>query len=285
VVTPLAVLPALKRALAGLIAEDDEVVVVFSGLWSFGHRLGVSPPDVPAAVLDVLLEAVGDRTLVLPAYTNAFPRTKVFDLRRSQPETGVLPKYALTNGQFHRTANPMDSYLTFGLKSNEILHRKETTLWGDDSVMAWFGQVNARILVLGEPWHRACAFYHRAEELIRVPYRYYKRFNGSLVDIDDSRRPCSTVMYVRPLQQPIVWDHTKIQPILMHKKVIAVSGDPDIPVQSARAGDVLDACLELLTEDPYAYVVNSDDLKNWIVNGGMRREIDDLPYEQRVQND
>ncbi len=283
--TPLAALPALRRAVERMIAEDDEVVVVFSGLWSFGHRLGVSPTEVPAAVLDALLEAVGHRTLVLPAYTNAFPRTKVFDLRRSQPETGVLARCALTGGRFHRTANPMDSYLTFGLKSNEILHRKETTLWGDDSVMAWFGQVNARILILGEPWHRACAFYHRAEELLQVPYRYYKRFGGSFVDTDDSRRPCSASMYVRPLQQPIVWDHTKIEQILMHKKAIAVSGDPDIPAQSARAGDVLDACLELLTEDPYAYVVNSDEIKNWIINGGMWREIDDLPPEQRVQND
>lgn len=279
--TPIA---AFRRALEETIGFDDEVVVVFSGLWSFGHCLGVSPRDIPAAVLDVLVEVVGARTLVLPAYTLAFPRSKQFDLRRSQPETGILPAHALATGLFQRTSNPMNSYLVYGPQSSEILSRKETTSWGDDSVMAWFGQTNARLLILGERWHRACSFYHRAEEILQVPYRYYKRFNGTMIDMHDEKHSCSVVMYVRPFEQPFVNDYTKVQPILARSNTLAVAGDPTFPIESARAADVLNACIDLLTADPYAYVANADDVRGWISGGGKQKEIDAILPEQQVRN-
>jgi hypothetical protein len=105
-----------------------------------------------------------------------------------------------------------------------------------------------------------------------------------MIDMHDEKHSCSVVMYVRPFEQPFVNDYTKVQPILARSNTLAVASDPTFPIESARAADVLNACIDLLTADPYAYVANGDDVRAWISAGGKQKEIDAILPEQQVRN-
>jgi aminoglycoside N3'-acetyltransferase len=182
-----------------IVDEQDKIVVVFSALWTFGHRFGRGR-EAASLMLKTLREAVGDdRTLVLPAYYFNFPKTRLFDVRRTMPQTGALPVVAMTDPTFVRSAHPMDSYLASGPQAHEIVACRQSTSWGDDSVMGMLELNRARIVVLGVSWGQGCGYLHRAEEKICVPYRYYKTFSGELlVDGRDATR-CSETVFVRPL--------------------------------------------------------------------------------------
>ena len=80
-----------------ILSEDDRIIILHSGLWSFGHLLRPFNEDTVLRLADVIVDAVGpDRTLVVPAYTYSdFPRSGVFDLVRSKPETGLFAEMLL----------------------------------------------------------------------------------------------------------------------------------------------------------------------------------------------
>jgi aminoglycoside 3-N-acetyltransferase len=255
----------VKAELARVITGDDEVVVIFSGIWMFGSLLGVPGKEIPRYILDTICESIGKhRTVLLPTYTYEFTRTRIYDPQTSQPETGVLPMHALTRPEFTRTLNPLNSYAVSGPKTAEILAIKEETLWGDTSVMGWFDKVNARICVLGEPWHEACTHFHRAEEKLQVPYRYYKTFPGMLYENGSPLRAINATMYVRPLNVKLMRDYTQVAPVMDRYDLILRGSNANFPIESALARDIVKASSELLEKDPLAFVSNKAEILAWI---------------------
>lgn len=255
----------LRAAFESVLGEGDEVVVMQNGLWSFGHQLGVKADKVPDRVLQALMDALGpDRTLLLPAYTNSFARTRLFGVADSRPETGILVERALTSGRFARTLSPMDSYLVRGPRAEEVLAVHDATMWGRQSVMGWLWQVNARIVVLGEPWDQLCSFVHCVEEAKKVPYRYFKRFTGTRQLLDGSQEPCEATMFVRPWEVEAVWDYSGYRPVMGKNRSVKTAPRDDVFVESATTEAVFAACAELLDNDPYAFVVNKDAIKAWV---------------------
>jgi hypothetical protein len=271
------------RALLGhVIPPDDEVVAVWGALWTFGHRLGMPAADVPRVMLDLLLETVGpERTLLLPTYTGAYAGSREFDLLRSPPDTGALSEHALQRPEFRRTHSPINSYAVTGPRRDEVLAIEELTLWGEKSLFGWFGKTNARMCVLGLPWHRACSYPHRAEETLQIPYRYYKAFPGRITVDGEDPQPCRPIMFVRSLHVPCEWDHTNMRPILEREGNLLSGDHPQFLIESSVASVIDDACLRLLRDDPYSYVSNRDEVRAW-VRDGKQAEIDQLAEDERI---
>ena len=56
-----------------VISNDDKVIVLYSGLWSFINKLNFklkSPNQIPRIILNIIEDKIGkNRTLFLPAFT------------------------------------------------------------------------------------------------------------------------------------------------------------------------------------------------------------------------
>jgi aminoglycoside 3-N-acetyltransferase len=271
-----------ETALRNVIDPDDDVIVIYSAIWSFAHRLGGSSDEVTARVFDIIDSVVGkERTVLFPTFTNTFVKTRSFDLSLDDSDcSGILANYAMHSPGFRRTRQPIHSYTVRGPKADEVLARPCTTAWGDDSVIAWMGEANARFCPLGLPWHFACSFYHRIEEVLQVPYRYYKRFAGTLLDNGQKIGNCAEVKYCYSLQVPPKFDHTKIAPIMDQSGFIRKNGNPLIPLQSATGSDIYRVTQDFLGEDLYGYVTNKEEVKAW-VDKGMAEEIEALDADER----
>src|SRR5260221_10808745 len=80
-----------EQAMDRVVAPDDQIIVVFSGIWTFGARFNASPRELPGLLVKALLARCGpSRTLLLPTYTYGYARTRHYDPDNSPPETGVL---------------------------------------------------------------------------------------------------------------------------------------------------------------------------------------------------
>jgi aminoglycoside N3'-acetyltransferase len=271
----------IERALADVIGPDDDVVALFSGIWTFGHRFAWPAKETPDRLLEVLDQYIGPRrTLIIPTYTFAYARTRRFDPVRSCPEVGVLAQRAVHRPGMRRTLRPMFSYAVKGPHSDEILGLHCTTAWGDDGIFGWLEAVDARICVLGVPWHVACSFYHRAEEICQVPYRYYKRFPGVLVDGDRNLGPCAEVFYACSLNVVPKRDYSVLRPLFDRGDTIRTGSNPDVPIESANATAINQAGVQLLTRDGYALISNREAVETW-VRHGKAEEVAALKPEER----
>lgn len=277
---PMNGLERLGRAVSELLDEKDDILVLFSAIWTFGHVLELRK-DSASRLLPTILEAIGPRrTLVLPTYTFGFPQSREFDLLRTRPETGILPEMAVKAAGFVRSRNPIVSHIAYGPRAQEILAYKQTTAWGDDSVMQWFEARRARVAVLGISWGQGCGLIHRSEEKSRVPYRYFKRFQGRLLSDGVELGECTETIYVRPLGINLVRGYEVIDPYMPRLKSFRRSSDADIPAASAIADEITTLAMSLLADEPYRFVGNADEMRSW-VERLMQDEIASLLPDQR----
>jgi len=114
----------LRKALNEVIYPEDEVIVIYSGIWSFGYRLNCSIPEIPDMILDTIEEVVGDdRTLLMPSFTSReFTKTKKFDIvRSSRTESGIVSDTAIKRKNYCRTPHPLHSFVIKGSSNKNIL--------------------------------------------------------------------------------------------------------------------------------------------------------------------
>ena len=63
-----------------LIDEDDEVIILYSGISSFAHKFGADAKYTANMILDVFQDVCGNkRTLVLPSYSMEFSKNKILE--------------------------------------------------------------------------------------------------------------------------------------------------------------------------------------------------------------
>jgi aminoglycoside N3'-acetyltransferase len=271
----------VKAALRQVISPGDEVLLVYSGLFQFGHGFDGPLTTLPDRVVDAVDEVAGpERTLLFPTHTGYFARDRKYDPVRSRPETGAIADAFRHRAGAVRTMCPMDSYAVKGPRAGEVLNRPLSTIWGDDSVMAWLEEADARICLIGVPW-KYCGYHHRAEEVLQVPYRYYKRFHGTLTIDGADPRPIQSTAFVRSLDVPPGYHTAETTDRLRRRGHIRSAVQSGLPIESARANDVLAACVDSLKDDSYAWCVNRDAVRRWVDDGGKDREVASLSPEQR----
>jgi aminoglycoside 3-N-acetyltransferase len=261
-----------------VVHPADEIVVVYSGIWTFGHQFGLPIDDVPRMLIERMLEAVGPRrTLVLPAYTYAYTASRSYSPKESRPETGVIPRTCLQAFPCMRTRSALNSFLCIGPQAEALAAVRGPTLWGEGSLKWHFENVRARMVTLGLPWKESLGFLHRIEEAGRVPYRYYKTFNGRWRE-GDSVRPWTETMYVRSARVMPVFDWSKVDQRLRGRGRIMRSAG-SIFIESGDAAEIVATGLEIISDDPYALLVNADEVRRW-VRCGKQDEIAALRDEE-----
>ena len=255
-----------REQFSEVLDPADEVVVVYSGIWTFGHQFGLPIRDVPRMLIEQMLEAVGpDRTLVLPSYTYAYAGKRSYSPQESLPETGVLPQAYWREFPVTRTESALNSFLAIGPRAHLLAPIRGRTLWGEGSLKAAFQSMHARMVTLGIAWKESLGFLHRIEEAGNVPYRYHKTFHGQWVERGEAS-PWSETMYVRSLDLLPVFAWERVDRLLRSRsRVRKASGS--VFIESADAADIVAAGLEIIADDPYALMVNVDEVRAWVRDG------------------
>lgn len=263
-----------KRQFRDVVAPTDRIVVVYSGIWTFGHRFDVPVSRIASVLVEAMLEELsGDQTLAIPAYTYNYTRTRRFSPATSKPETGILPVTVHREFAHVRSRSALNSFLCIGPQAGRFETVKGQTLWGEGSLKALFQAEHARMVVLGLPWKDACGFLHRIEEVCDVPYRYHKTFHGTWDDAGKASA-WSETMFVRPLNLLPVFQWSLVDQLLRSRGGIRASKG-EIFTESADAGDLVKTGQDILSDDKLALIVNRSDITQWI-DTGKRAEIDEL---------
>lgn len=188
--------PTRTELLAGLQAvgvQPGDVLYVASSLAALGLM------DNPVgSVLSALREAVGPSgTLVMPAFNFAFCQQAEFDRELTPSTVGVLTEAFRQLPDAIRTwAPPYHTVTAVGPLATEISAIEALTSFGGDSVFQYLHDINAKQLLLGIDYHGGVAHFHWLEELHQVPYRYWKKFEGSVI-LNGQKKHRAFFMYAR----------------------------------------------------------------------------------------
>ncbi|MBK9292970.1 MAG: AAC(3) family N-acetyltransferase [Oligoflexia bacterium] len=260
-----------------VILPADKVILIYSGIWTFGHRFKLPPTEVANSILNGIEEVVGPhKTIMLPTYTYVYNKLRKYDVLKTTPETGILPKLFLKRRSVQRTKSAISSFAVKGPLTETLVPIMGESIWGKGSLLEWMEKQNIRIITLGLPWALSCGYLHRIEEVAQVPYRYYKKFPGKYVNEKGIESDWAETMYVRPLNVPSLFKWNIVSDLMERREQLLSGSEPGIKIESCLSQDLMKAGLDLVASDPYALVSNTAIVREWVENGGKKREIEEL---------
>ncbi len=252
-----------KKSFASVISDDDKVIYITSGIWSFGKYFDIPIRELPQLLIEAIQDVVTpERTLIFPVYNWSFCSDGIFDLQKTKSQTGALSEIFRLMPGVQRTKNPLYSHCVTGPAANDLIDLNISSVWGDGSEFEWYEKHNIKMVRMGIEW-KQLAFVHRIEEKGNVPYRYFKRFSGELID-NGVKESVSCEMFVRYLEIEVENSFAPLFEKLNNLGLINRSPIDAFRIESLAACDIIDVGMDMLHHDNYIFVPNKNIVKEWI---------------------
>lgn len=243
-------LGALEKALIELKIPKYSTIIIHSSLF----KLGVIDGGVESIYL--LIKKVFDDTytIIMPTYTFSFAKSRTWSCLETKSETGVLTEYMRNISNGNRTLNPFHSVCIQGPQTDKLLESNSDSSFGKNSVYEKLYQTNAYNLSIGSEFIGGATFCHYAEELFKVPYRFYKSFPGNVYDKNGQLVNSRFKMYVRIIEKDYYFDNNWDifwQDITKHKLANYFKFNKTAPIFLMNIRDSIDFLNEKITKNPY----------------------------------
>ncbi len=195
--------------------QKGDVVFVHSDIAAFGKLATNNRELLMDNIIWALKDAVGEEgTIIMPAFTYSFCRSKEYDQQYSPSTVGVLTEYFRKQPEVDRTLHPIFSAAIWGKRKKEILNVGPDS-FGKDSIFAKLHQLQGKILFLGAPFQSG-TYMHYVEQSYNVPYRYFKYFQGTVRSNGRSFSDTAR-FFVRDLENNVTYSAAKLEQCLLEK--------------------------------------------------------------------
>jgi aminoglycoside 3-N-acetyltransferase len=156
-----------------------DILFVQSSLLSLGLIKSIEINSQPTEILKILLDIVGkEGTIAAPTFNfdfcNGIPFSK---LRTPSKKMGVFSEVVRNHPDAQRSSHPMQSIAAIGYHAQAITANDTMSAFSENGSFDIMTRLNAKLLFLGASI-QSTALIHMVEEQLKVPYRYWKEFNG-----------------------------------------------------------------------------------------------------------
>lgn len=194
---------ALQKALIDLKIPKYSTIIIHSSLFKFGIIDG-GVSTIYSTLKDVFDETY---TLVMPTFTFSFSKTRDWSCVNTKSETGSLTEYMRLLEPKNRSIHPFHSVCIEGPQKDYLLNKFSDSSFGENSVYEKLYKLGAYNLSLGSEFIGGATFCHYAEEVLKVPYRFYKSFPGIVTDSYNKKIDIDFKMYVRIIENDFFYDN------------------------------------------------------------------------------
>lgn len=234
-------------SLTAVGARRGDTLMLHSHLPAFGFFEG-GPETLIRATMDFLGP---DGTLVMPAFTLSYGKSRVFDLENTPSETGVLTEVFRKMPGVRRSLHPFHSVCALGRRAGGVAGAWAPSSFGKGGPFSRLYEFDALFLCAGVTAERL-TFVHYAEETLGVPYRALKKFPGKVV-AGGKEETRVYEMYARDLR-------FKLDLPSLGAKLAAEKTGRETPLAygtlyAYRARETFDAFARMLRRDPGALLV------------------------------
>ncbi len=200
---------------------------------------------------DILIDYLGKQgNILIPTFTYSVCKTKKFDIKNSNSETGLFSEKFRKRKFVKRTNHPIFSFAIFGKKFKYFNKANITTCFGKDSIFDFFLRNKGKIICLGCNLDRV-TFTHHAEEIHKVNYRYLKKFK---IFLKARKKIINTNYYVRKLTKKSRIDLRNLHKYLKQKKRIKEIDFGRYKLMSIKSESYFKSCIEMLKKNKVSLI-------------------------------
>ncbi|MSP12349.1 MAG: AAC(3) family N-acetyltransferase [Chloroflexi bacterium] len=259
----------IRTAFQALGLQAGDIVFVHSSLRSIGTVDGGA-----AAVVDALLDILGPAgTLAVPTFifSHGKSTSPVLDPVHDASEMGIITETVRTRPGARRSYHLLHSVAALGAKAAEITSRHGPSAWAADGPFWKFYEMGAKIMLLGVPYLR-CTYFHMLEQMVQVPYRWWRDVEGKIHYPDGSEGPLLTrIFYPKPNFPGN--DFNKLGAILEARGLVCRGGVGNAVTRIFSARAALETGLEEYRKDPNLFV-RDDGNFTALQDGVLAEELD-----------
>ena len=241
------------NALSSLGIRAGSTLFVHSGLQAFGKLpAGMTREPLCLTLIDVLLRAVGKNgTVVMPTFNYAFCRGVPFNVQKSPSEVGTLSEFFRGERGVVRSRHPIFSVAAYGKRARDLTAVNMDS-FGPGTFFANFLEAGGTFIFMGgATFCNSCTFIHQIERTHGVPYRFTKRFKGTLID-GRKRKIVEATHFVRPLRSTRDIDYSRLEKRLIRKKMFATKKVGAACICAVSAKDLFREGMQILDTDIYS---------------------------------
>jgi aminoglycoside N3'-acetyltransferase len=194
-------------------------------------------------------------TLAVPTFNFAFARGEPYDPRATPSQgMGVFSEYVRQRPEARRTLHPMQSLAAVGRWANDLAGRDTPSAFDPGSAFERMLELDFRLLLLGADI-QAVSMLHYSEQRARVPYRYWKEFQGQVRTLE-GWQDRTYRMFVRHLEAGARIELYPVQALLERRGQWLSAPLNYGQLSLCRLADFVAAVDQFLIEDPWSLVVN-----------------------------
>lgn len=174
---------SLTAAFRAAGIEKGDTVFIHISMGRLGRLQGGTTQErINEVLMGSLTESVGTTgTILVPTYTYSIGRREVFDVQGTPSTVGPFTEYFRTLPGSVRSREPMLAVNGIGPRAAELFHDLPRTCFGEGCVYDRLRGIGAKLCVLGVGLYWA-TFRHHIEEMAEVPFRFSKKFRGTIRD-------------------------------------------------------------------------------------------------------
>ena len=191
----------LKEFLINLGIKRGDKIMVTSSILSLlislkKKKLSFTPLDI----IKILIDIVGKNgTLLFPVFNWDFCKGYDYHYKNTKSLSGALGNIALNLKDFKRTKNPIYSFAVFGKDRNKICNMSHNDCFSLNSPFGYIIKNNGKHLFIGIDYTGGFTPAHVAEQVVKVSYRFFKKFTGNCIYEKNKKIKKTVLMYVRKL--------------------------------------------------------------------------------------
>lgn len=239
--------------LRSLGVRSGDGLFVHSSLSAFGWVDGGAE-----SVCEAMIGAVGpEGTAAVPTFTWSLYHDKEqveFDVRRDPTEDGCIPETFRKRPEALRSEHVCHSVAAVGRRAAELMgdgihpFAKGSSMYQLYALDFWYVFMGCGFNV--------CSALHTVEEVLQVPYRYYRHFKGStIIRMDGSFAHSRALEHLRYL--PYLNDFEKMEAVCDRAGLLRRVRVGRACLIAAKARSIIDLGLELVGNDP-GYLLRED---------------------------
>jgi len=192
-------------------------------------------------------------TLVVPSFTYSFTRTEVYNVNCSESKVGLFSEAFRKKFPNSRTSHPIFSVVVVGKYKDFFLSSTINDCFGDNTVFDILFKLNAKLITLGCEIHRI-TFSHFIEQKFGVSYRYFKNFNGDIVNGTKVLKNVTTRYFVGDLNINYSLNLNKLRENLLISNLIQIVPFGRLAAFTVSAIDYFQVATNMLYLDQYSLI-------------------------------
>lgn len=243
--------------LGEIVGDQQENIVIYSALWPLLRLANMPTQELVAELCNKVMNKFSGCTILMPTFTSGFDKDGFCNLDITPSQTGALSEYFRSCLGVKRTRSAFFSFAVYGPNIEKLSTLKPEEAWGTGSLYEWMYNQDAAIVTMGlHPTH--CSYTHYGEWLNKkkIPYRFNKKFSGTLIH-DDVTREHSEILFIRKSDPEPIIDFTNLLPTYLASGM-QVANPHDYPISFIGAKKKMDVVNSTLHKNPLTLISNKE---------------------------